>query len=73
LRGRDRDVEVEHLHPRAGDDHFMIDSLVRKSACGLTELLAHALRARGRQVEVEHLHRHLPRVLTTSLEQEPAR
>ncbi|MET8168883.1 RNase adapter RapZ [Streptomyces sp. NPDC005329] len=32
-------------------------------ACGLTELLARALRDRGREVEVEHLHRHLPRVL----------
>jgi UPF0042 nucleotide-binding protein len=34
-------------------------------ACGLTELLAQALRDRGRDVEIEHLHRHLPRVLTT--------
>ncbi|WP_191889374.1 hypothetical protein [Streptomyces mutabilis] len=41
----------------------MIDSLVRKSASGLTELLARALRDRGRQVDVEHLHVHLPRVL----------
>ncbi|MEV6841026.1 hypothetical protein AB0N17_42230, partial [Streptomyces sp. NPDC051133] len=65
LRGRDRDVEVEHLHPRAGDDHFMIDSLVRKSASGLTELLARNLREQGLGVEVEHLHVHLPRVLNT--------
>ncbi|MFF0094614.1 hypothetical protein ACFYSF_32310 [Streptomyces canus] len=35
-------------------------------ACGLTELLAHALCDRGRQVEVEHLHHHLPRVLTAT-------
>ncbi|MFD9396482.1 hypothetical protein ACFWBB_38800 [Streptomyces sp. NPDC060000] len=41
----------------------MIASLVRKSASGLTEILARALRDRGRQVEVEHLHVHLPRVL----------
>ncbi|MDX3523695.1 RNase adapter RapZ [Streptomyces scabiei] len=34
-------------------------------ACGLTELLARALRDRGREVEIEHLHRHLPRVLMT--------
>ncbi|WP_329316618.1 hypothetical protein OG723_40750 (plasmid) [Streptomyces sp. NBC_01278] len=43
----------------------MIDSLVRKSASGLTELLAQALRDRGREVVVEHLHVHLPRVLKT--------
>lgn len=40
--------------------------LVRKSASGLTELLARELRDRGREVEVEHLHVHLPRVLKTS-------
>ena len=40
--------------------------LVRKSASGLTELLARELRDRGREVEVEHLHIHLPRVLKTS-------
>ncbi len=39
--------------------------LVRKSASGLTELLARALRDRGREVVVEHLHVHLPRVLKT--------
>ncbi|MEU5632113.1 RNase adapter RapZ [Streptomyces rishiriensis] len=37
----------------------------RHRACGLTELLARALRDRGREVEVEHLHVHLPRVLKT--------
>ncbi|MER6075352.1 hypothetical protein ABT187_42570 [Streptomyces sp. NPDC001817] len=40
--------------------------LVRRSASGLTELLARELRSRGREVEVEHLHVHLPRVLTTA-------
>ncbi|MEV0492304.1 hypothetical protein [Streptomyces atratus] len=40
--------------------------LVRKRACGLTELLAREVRDSGREVEVEHLHVHLPRVLKTS-------
>ncbi|WP_194236340.1 hypothetical protein [Streptomyces acidicola] len=44
----------------------MINSLVRKRAAGLTELLAHELRDRGREVDVEHLQVHLPRVLTTT-------
>lgn len=54
--------------------------LVRKGACGLTEILARELRDRGRQVEIEHLHTHLPRVLkapadtrTTHPEQETTR
>lgn len=52
----------------------------RHRACGLTELLARALRDRGREVEIEHLHAHLPRVLKTpaspsnaNTEQETAR
>lgn len=58
----------------AGPRHIAIGCAGgKRRACGLTELLAHALRARSRQVEVEHLHRHLPRVLTTTSEQEPAR
>ncbi|MFJ9683532.1 hypothetical protein ACIRP2_36645 [Streptomyces sp. NPDC101194] len=60
---------------RAQDNRPEINSLVRKRACGLTEILARALRDRGREVEVEHLHAHLPRVLKTPAhpEQETAR
>jgi UPF0042 nucleotide-binding protein len=45
--------------------HKCTAAVVRKSASGLAELLAHALWDRGREVEVEHLHVHLPRVLKT--------
>jgi hypothetical protein len=40
-----------------------IKLLVRKSAAGLVEILAHRVRERGRAVDVEHRHAHLPRML----------
>ncbi|GHE34253.1 hypothetical protein GCM10017771_51730 [Streptomyces capitiformicae] len=42
---------------------ILIVLLDRKSASGLTELLAPRLRQRGLDVQIERLHVHLPRVL----------
>jgi len=58
---------VDYASLPAGPRHIAIGCAGgRHRACGLTELLARALRDRGREVEVEHLHVHLPRVLTTT-------
>lgn len=69
IRHRRRDraawiIALARTEPgRQADTDVVLVVVVRKSASGLTELLARALRDRGREVEVEHLYVHLPRVL----------